>query len=216
MSCPSSPLRSSINPRTLWPSSLLASSAARRPSSGQVTCGTGVKLGNTTSIDFTLTMESERLVCAWEQVDGAKQVIIADLADSNSFMGRPISAKSTIMHPVHPGTKVIALRVNYNPPHLTQHYLSQFVSIIYAVIAHRLMDLADIHHLQAPTEVSAKSEHPNGFHPCNLNQAKKISLAKRWYRFSLDLLISPEGSIYVKPTVFGIKAMAILGRLNMR
>ncbi|PLW10395.1 hypothetical protein PCANC_19694 [Puccinia coronata f. sp. avenae] len=76
------------------------------------------------------------------------------------------------------------------------------------------MDLADIHHLQAPTEVSAKSEHPNGFHPCNLNQAKKISLAKRWYRFSLDLLISPEGSIYVKPTVFGIKAMAILGKVE--
>jgi hypothetical protein len=76
------------------------------------------------------------------------------------------------------------------------------------------MDLADIHHLQAPTKVSAKSEHPNGFHPCNLNQAKKISLAKRWYRFSLDLLISPEGSIYVKPTVFGIKAMAILGKVE--
>ncbi|PLW57158.1 hypothetical protein PCANC_03099 [Puccinia coronata f. sp. avenae] len=101
-----------------------------------------------------------------------------------------------------------------NPPHLTRHYLAQFVSIIYAVIAHGLMALADIHHLQAPTEGSTKSDHPNDFHPCKRNQAEKISLAKRWYRFSLDLLISPEGNIYVKPTVFGIKAMAILGKVE--
>ncbi|PLW29690.1 hypothetical protein PCASD_22319 [Puccinia coronata f. sp. avenae] len=59
-----------------------------------------------TSIDCTLTMESEVYMCAWEQVNGAKQVIIIDLANSNTVMQRPISAKSAIMHPC---PKVIAL-----------------------------------------------------------------------------------------------------------
>lgn len=63
------------------------------------------------SIGFnTLTMESERYVCVREEINGAKQVIIIDLADANNVIRRPISAESAIMHPVQ---KIIALRAQH-------------------------------------------------------------------------------------------------------
>ncbi|PLW11534.1 hypothetical protein PCASD_22718 [Puccinia coronata f. sp. avenae] len=106
-----------------------------------------------------------------------------------------------------------------NPPHLTQHYLAQFISVIYGVIGHGLARLADIHHLESAAENqssvgSSTSSPPRDYHLWNLNQAEKISLSNRWFRFSLGLLMSPEGNIYVKPTVFGIRAMSILSNVE--
>jgi hypothetical protein len=106
-----------------------------------------------------------------------------------------------------------------NPPHLTQHYLVQFVAILYAVLGHGLTLLADIHHLESTAEhlssVGSSSSSPSGDnHLWNLTQAEKISLSNRWFRFSLGLLMSPEGNIYVKPTVFGIRAMATLSNVE--
>jgi len=42
-----------------------------------------------------------------EEVNGAKQVVIIDMADPNNVVRRPISAESAIMHV---DDKVIALR----------------------------------------------------------------------------------------------------------
>ncbi|WAR56141.1 hypothetical protein PtB15_6B886 [Puccinia triticina] len=106
-----------------------------------------------------------------------------------------------------------------DPPHLTKHYLAQFVSILYGIIGHGLARLADIHNLESVAENqrsgdSSASSPPRDYHLWNLNQAEKISLSNRWFRFSLGLLMSPEGNIYVKPTIFGIRAMAILSNVE--
>ncbi|KNZ56148.1 hypothetical protein VP01_2485g5 [Puccinia sorghi] len=106
-----------------------------------------------------------------------------------------------------------------NPPHLTRHYLTQFIAILYAVMGHGLSTLADIHHLESTPENqssvgSPTSSPPRDDHLWTLSQAEKISLANRWFRFSLGLLMSPEGNIYVKPTIFGIRAMSILSNVE--
>ncbi|KAA1122698.1 hypothetical protein PGTUg99_001375 [Puccinia graminis f. sp. tritici] len=106
-----------------------------------------------------------------------------------------------------------------DPPHLTKHYLAQFVSILYGIIGHGLARLADIHNLETVAENqssgdSSASSPPRDYHLWNLNQAEKISLSNRWFRFSLGLLMSPEGNIYIKPTIFGIRAMAILSNVE--
>jgi len=60
------------------------------------------------SIGFnTLTMESDRFICAREENAGKKEVVIVDLAEANNIVRRPISAESAIMHPTE---KIIALR----------------------------------------------------------------------------------------------------------
>ncbi|KAA1088586.1 hypothetical protein PGTUg99_000269 [Puccinia graminis f. sp. tritici] len=106
-----------------------------------------------------------------------------------------------------------------DPPHLTKHYLAQFVSILYGIIGHGLARMADIHNLETVAENqstgdSSASSPPRDYHLWNLNQAEKISLSNRWFRFSLGLLMSPEGNIYIKPTIFGIRAMAILSNVE--
>lgn len=64
------------------------------------------------SIGFaTLTLESERYICVREEVNGAKQVVIIDLADASNVIRRPISAESAIMHLEE---KVIALRGEFS------------------------------------------------------------------------------------------------------
>ncbi|KAI7961871.1 hypothetical protein MJO28_002360, partial [Puccinia striiformis f. sp. tritici] len=110
---------------------------------------------------------------------------------------------------------------NNTPLALTQHYLAQFVSILYGIIGHGLTRLADIHNLESHTtenqssnDSNAASSPPRDYHLWNLNQAEKISLSNRWFRFSLGLLMSPQGSIYTKPTVFGIRAMAVLSNVE--
>lgn len=55
----------------------------------------------------TLTMESDRFICAREDGPAKKEVVIVDLADANNVIRRPISAESAIMHPTE---KIIALR----------------------------------------------------------------------------------------------------------
>ncbi|KNZ62651.1 hypothetical protein VP01_1241g1 [Puccinia sorghi] len=106
-----------------------------------------------------------------------------------------------------------------DPPHITQHFLAQFVSVIYGIIGHGLARLADIHHLECPAENqssagSSASSPPRDYQLWSLNQAEKISLSNRWFRFSLGLLTSPEGNIYVKPTLFGIRAMHLLSNVE--
>ena len=61
-----------------------------------------------TAISFnTLTMESDRFICAREDGPTKKEVVIVDLADANNVIRRPIGAESAIMHPTE---KIIALR----------------------------------------------------------------------------------------------------------
>ncbi|CAD6563669.1 MAG: hypothetical protein CYPHOPRED_000018 [Cyphobasidiales sp. Tagirdzhanova-0007] len=61
-----------------------------------------------TAIGFnTLTMESDRFICAREDSAAKKEVVIVDLSDANNIIRRPISAESAIMHPTE---KIIALR----------------------------------------------------------------------------------------------------------
>lgn len=52
-------------------------------------------------------MESDRFICAREENNGKKEVVIVDLAEANNTVRRPISAESAIMHPTE---KIIALR----------------------------------------------------------------------------------------------------------
>lgn len=80
-----------------------------RPNARQITA-LGIQPA---SIGFaTLTLESERYICVREEVNGAKQVVIIDLADASNVIRRPISAESAIMHLEE---KVIALRGLFAP-----------------------------------------------------------------------------------------------------
>ena len=65
-----------------------------------------------TAIGFnTLTMESDRFICAREDSAAKKEVVIVDLSDANNIIRRPISAESAIMHPTE---KIIALRGTFH------------------------------------------------------------------------------------------------------
>lgn len=52
-------------------------------------------------------MESDKFICVREKVGEQAQVVIIDMADSNTPIRRPISADSAIMNPA---SKVIALK----------------------------------------------------------------------------------------------------------
>ncbi|PLW20339.1 hypothetical protein PCANC_08477 [Puccinia coronata f. sp. avenae] len=75
-----------------------------------------------------------------------------------------------------------------SPPHLTQHFLVQFLAILYAILGHSLTLQADIHHLESTAEHlssvgSSASNPPGGNHLWNLTQAEKISLSNRCIEF---------------------------------
>ena len=63
---------------------------------------------NAASIGFnTLTLESDRFICAREKVNDTSQVVIVDLLNNNGNVKTPITADSVIMHPTE---KIMALK----------------------------------------------------------------------------------------------------------
>ncbi|CAH7671802.1 hypothetical protein BY996DRAFT_4579179 [Phakopsora pachyrhizi] len=103
----------------------------------------------------------------------------------------------------------------------TYHQLAHFTACIFAINGHGLLRLADIHQLR-PEGHGLSSPQPPGHNSNypdpefgNLSQSQKISLAHSWFKYAMGLLVGEEGQVFVKPTSFGIRAMALLGCVEL-